>query len=224
MHGNRSADRPVSYPADLYDAFTRLGLDYYDRWFLLRFSQLYPARRRRPVLDVGVGTGQLLLRLAAVKGAEGCHFVGLDAFAEMVELAAANVRAANSGSTPISIVRSDAHSLPFADGAFGLVTSRSTLHHFRSPDVAVSEMYRVTGTGGVVLIHDVRRDASPEVVAQFNALRQRFGVPPTNLEEKLSMPEVESLTRRLGLMDCTRIFSPRSGLGSLGYELLLHRR
>ena len=45
----------------------------------------------------------------------------------------------------------DAHRLPFKDDAFDLVLMPCVLEHFRNPEVAIEEVYRITKKGGTIL-------------------------------------------------------------------------
>jgi len=89
-------------------------------------------------LDSGCGTGALALALAPHVG----EVVGVDTRADYLEaaraLAPANVR----------FVEGDATALPFGYGSFDIAGSFRLLHHVRRPELAVSELVRVTRRGG----------------------------------------------------------------------------
>ena len=55
--------------------------------------------------------------------------------------------------------------MPFEDGAFDLIVCRAAFKNFSEPVRAIEEMHRVLKPGGKALILDLRRDASPEVIA-----------------------------------------------------------
>jgi SAM-dependent methyltransferase len=63
-----------------------------------------------------------------------------------------------------------AEALPFGDGSFDVVVSRSALHHFADPQAALREMARVVRPGGRVVTVDVMASESPEDAALHNAL------------------------------------------------------
>ena len=42
--------------------------------------------------------------------------------------------------------------LPFADGAFTVVTARYAFHHFPDPAAVLAEMTRVCAPGGTVMV------------------------------------------------------------------------
>ncbi len=103
------------------------------------------ARRRAPagpVLDAGCGTGGLLVRLAAT----GRALAGLD-----FNPAAARRAATKSGAATTA---GDANRLPFADGAFGALTSCDVLcHRAVDPCAALAEFARVLAPGGTLVLN-----------------------------------------------------------------------
>ena len=96
------------------------------------------------VLDVGSGTGEPAISLAARVATQG-HVTALDLSAEL--LAIAQERAQARGLTNFSTQQADAHSLPFPDGSFDLATSRFGVMFFRDPELAFRELHRVLRPG-----------------------------------------------------------------------------
>jgi SAM-dependent methyltransferase len=105
-----------------------------------------PARRRlidacgigrgSRVLDVGCGSGEFLVDLAAV----GAVPVGADPAPAMVAAASAHGR----------VVRAGAESLPFDDGSFDVVTAVNALQFADDTTAALRECARVTRSGGAI--------------------------------------------------------------------------
>src|SRR5258706_531987 len=99
--------------------------------------------RPGPWLDLSCGPGAFVRALAAA--APGALVVGLDISRAMLEVAAERTR----GYTNAVLVRGDAHSLPFVDGAFGGVNNAGALHAYDDPELVFREIRRVLRPGGV---------------------------------------------------------------------------
>ena len=112
------------------------------------FLRRSPARPAR-LLDVGCGSADFgsWVRTRTPTGL----VVGVDIKWLHLSRAPRDVRA----------VTADAAALPFAAGAFDVVTTSLFLHHFNSPDVALvlREMYRVAGRA--LIVNDLRRARVP---------------------------------------------------------------
>jgi ubiquinone/menaquinone biosynthesis C-methylase UbiE len=91
----------------------------------------------RAVLDLGCGTGQLTADLRA--RFPSARVAGVD-------LSDAMLRQAR-GRVPLP-VRASVYALPFADGAFTLVTSSISYHFYLEPERALAEIRRVLAPGG----------------------------------------------------------------------------
>ncbi|TMA25579.1 MAG: class I SAM-dependent methyltransferase [Deltaproteobacteria bacterium] len=97
----------------------------------------------RVALDVGCGTGEITERLAEMF--PGASLVGVDL--EESHLERARARCARFGAR-VRFERGDALALPFRGGEFDLVVNRHMLQAVPDPARAVSEMARVTRSGG----------------------------------------------------------------------------
>ncbi len=103
-----------------------------------------PYLRGRRVLEVGHGTGNLLLDLAA----GGFEPAGLDLSPRMGTLARRKLRQAGRNRVPL--VRAGVDALPFAGGSFSsLLSTFPTEYIGRS--AAIAEFYRVLEPGGVLV-------------------------------------------------------------------------
>jgi ubiquinone/menaquinone biosynthesis C-methylase UbiE len=107
------------------------------------------------VLDSGAGTGALALALSPLAG----EVVALDLVPELLELGREAATAA--GIENVSFVEGDATRMPFERGSFDLAACHRTLHHMARPELAVSELARVTRLGGRVLVIDQVAPADP---------------------------------------------------------------
>jgi ubiquinone/menaquinone biosynthesis C-methylase UbiE len=115
-------------------------------------------------LDVACGGGLVACAFGAVvRRAEG-----IDITPAMLERARA--LAAEKGLTNTTFRQGDVTSLPYPDGAFSIVTSRFTFHHFQDPLAVLREMRRVCGPGGRIAVVDTDASADPAKAAEFNRL------------------------------------------------------
>src|SRR5580700_2781992 len=118
---------PVHYSAEEYDRFTQGFLGRFDRLLAERVLQEVRANPGgRQLLDAGCGTSRFLIRLAALAELKEMHFVGLDYFADMIEVSRLNLERENLVAR-IELVKGDVHHMPLPDGAMDFVVSRSTL-------------------------------------------------------------------------------------------------
>jgi SAM-dependent methyltransferase len=124
-----------------YDKTRAVSDETMDRTISLLSSEL---RGRARVLEVGVGTGLLALRLDEA----GIPVSGLDLSAPML----AKLVEKAGGAPPFPLVLGDATTMPFADGAFGAAYLRWVLHLIPDWRAALAEMARVVRPGGVLLV------------------------------------------------------------------------
>lgn len=107
---------------------------------------LEQARELRPsrVLDVGCGTGELLLGVA--KRWPMAELSGIDLSSEMLDRA----RAKDFG-RKVRLIEGSVDDLPFETGAFDLVFNSISSHFYVEGERAFSEMARVLVRGGTLL-------------------------------------------------------------------------
>jgi SAM-dependent methyltransferase len=105
---------------------------------------LGPFTGTEAALDSGCGTGALAFALAPLVA----EVVGIDTRADYLEAARADAPA------NARFLEADAAALPFEYGEFDIAASHRVLHHVRRPELAVSELARVTRLGGRVFIAD----------------------------------------------------------------------
>lgn len=103
------------------------------------------------VLDVGCGPGDDASTLARWVGATG-EVVAVDKDEAM--LAEARVRAGNADPA-FTVVAASVYDLPFESAYFDACRADRVFQHLDAPEQALTEMRRVTKTGGIVLVFDV---------------------------------------------------------------------
>jgi ubiquinone/menaquinone biosynthesis C-methylase UbiE len=108
---------------------------------------MLPRQRYGGVLEVGCGTGFLILNLwlaGYVEKAFAC-----DISAGMLEVCAESARRLGCD---LNLRMADAERLPYDDGQFDLVVGHAVLHHLPEPETALREIHRVLRPGGAAWI------------------------------------------------------------------------
>jgi ubiquinone/menaquinone biosynthesis C-methylase UbiE len=100
-------------------------------------------------IDLACGPGTFTRPLAARVG----RAIGADLTPAMVEKARAE--AARDNMTNIEFVCADVYTLPFPDGAAGIVSCGYAVHHMTDPARALAEMARVLQPGGRLAVTDI---------------------------------------------------------------------
>ncbi len=104
------------------------------------------------VLDVGCGPSADTIPLKAVVGLNG-QVIGVDYDSKMLMRAKLSEKPENSEGD-VEYVCSDAVRLPFRSNLFDACRSERLFQHLAHPEIALSEMLRVTKTGGRVVVLD----------------------------------------------------------------------
>jgi ubiquinone/menaquinone biosynthesis C-methylase UbiE len=132
--------------------YARAAKRYDEKWAFYVDATTRETSRRMPmtptarVLDVGCGTGELLMRLRA-KYADAV-LAGLDPVAEMLAVAKDKL----SGKEDLRIGYAD--SLPWQSGSFDVAVSCNMFHYIAHPREALQEMARVLRPGGSLVLTD----------------------------------------------------------------------
>lgn len=100
-------------------------------------------------VDVGTGTGEVLLALAHT----AAKVIGIDSSEKM--LAACRQRVAENELTNVELVLGNAEVLPLGDASCDTALCSMLLHHLGDPGRGVAEMARIVKPGGRVIIGDL---------------------------------------------------------------------
>jgi SAM-dependent methyltransferase len=151
------------------------------------------------LLDVGCGSGQLLIRCA--KSAFG-ESVGLDYWGDDWEYSQSQCmrNAELEGVAGVQFVRGSASRLPFADGNFGRVLSCLTFHEVRDvadKSISVIEALRVLAPGGRFAFIDLFDD--PGFYAGRDHVLTAVATAGGKVESVRSLSEIFDLTFPMNL-------------------------
>ncbi|EWY39630.1 hypothetical protein N825_05965 [Skermanella stibiiresistens SB22] len=102
------------------------------------------------ILDIGCGTGDDALAMAAMVG-DGGRVVGLDHSQSLIDEARTRVTAETAA---VEFTAGDVHRLDFPDGGFDGCRADRVFMHLRDRERALAEMIRVTRPGGRVLVRE----------------------------------------------------------------------
>jgi ubiquinone/menaquinone biosynthesis C-methylase UbiE len=123
-------------------------------------------------LDVACGPGTVV----AAFSSHVRHAAGLDATDAMLDQAkklGARLELRN-----VSWHSGNVSALPFASGAFDIVSCRFAFHHFKQPEKAFAEMMRVCRSGGRIVVCDAVASNDPSKAKAFNSM-ERLRDPST---------------------------------------------
>ena len=112
---------------------------------------LGPFAGTESALDAGCGTGALAFALAPLVG----EVVGVDTREDYLEAGRA------AAPENVRLLEGDVTALPFGYASFDLACCHRVLHHVRRPELAVSELARVTRPGGRLFIVDQLGSVDP---------------------------------------------------------------
>lgn len=129
---------------------------------------LGPGRR---VLDVGCGSGETTLELAAT----GAEAVGVDISRPLLEVA----RRRSQGVANVSFVEADAQTQAFEPGSFDAIFSRFGVMFFADPDAAFANLSRALKPGGELAFVCWRpiSDGNELMGLPMRAVLERTGIP-----------------------------------------------
>lgn len=158
---------------------------------LARLVELTRPQSQWQVLDIATGAGHTAMALAP----HVAHVTATDLTPRMLEVAGDLAR--KRGLTNVAFREASAEALPFADGAFDLVTCRIAPHHFDDVPKFVQEVKRVLKPRGIFGLVDNIAPESPQAAAQLNVIEK---VRDPSHARCLSAGEWLQLLRRNGFV------------------------
>jgi len=160
--------RDSGHQARILDQFTRQATPFStaspitDASALAMIVSAAAPRATDTVLDVACGGGIIVCALAP----HVSHATGIDMTPAMLERAAQLAVEKRIANTRWD--QGDVTSLPYPDGAFDIVVTRFSMHHFLDPLVVLREMARVCRPGGRVVVVDMYASDDPAKAAEWN--------------------------------------------------------
>ncbi len=137
---------------------------FYDSWYETKLGKfvdkvetecalnLFSAKNKIRILDVGCGTGNFSIKLAEL----GCKVIGIDPSEKMIKLA--KEKAENAG-LDIEFFKMDVYNIDFEDEFFDGVFSMAAFEFIDEPGMAIEEIFRVTKKGGNILIGTINKNS-----------------------------------------------------------------
>jgi ubiquinone/menaquinone biosynthesis C-methylase UbiE len=157
------------------------------------------------VLEIAPGPGYFCIELARLGKYK---IMGLDISKSFVEIARKN--AAEAGLN-IDFREGNASAMPFEDNRFDFTFCQAAFKNFSEPVKAIAEMHRVLRPGGLSVIADLRRDASPEEIDRevkgmglnrINEILVRWTFDQMLLKSAYSVDEMKAMVLQTPFGNC----------------------
>lgn len=135
---------------------------------LLKLIDLHLERPPERFLDIGCGTGNLLVSLAE-------RFPASQPFGIDLAFNMARTAAANSGQNVV-VINGNAEELPFAESIFDLIVSASTFQWVKNLDLCLAECFRALKVGGLLCVAFFGGNTLHELHQSYRAsIEKKFG-------------------------------------------------
>lgn len=188
------------------------------QWMAKQLVDKIPAGGK--VLEIAPGPGYFCIELARLGNFQ---ITGLDISKSFVEIAHRN--AAQAG-LKIDFREGNASAMPFKDNTFDFTFCQAAFKNFSEPIKAIAEMYRVLRPGGLSVIADLRRDASPEAIERevkgmglgpINEFMVRWTFKAMLLKSAYSVDEMRSMVTQTPFGHC------KINTDGVGFQVLLEK-
>jgi ubiquinone/menaquinone biosynthesis C-methylase UbiE len=158
------------------------------------------------ILDVGTGTARIPILMCQQR--PQYLITGIDLAQSMLIIGQRNVEEAGLNQR-IRLERVDSKRTPYPDLEFDMIVSNSLVHHLPNPLSFFQEIKRLVRPGGAILIRDLIRPESDDVVdelvarigGEYDAHQQQLF--RDSLKAALTLTEVQGLIDRVGLAQVT---------------------
>lgn len=141
----RSMFSRVARRYDLANQVLSLGIHHFWRKKLVKLSEAHPGQH---ILDCATGTGDLAIEFKKTVGATG-EVIGTDFCTDMLNLAPAKAQTAQ---LQIQFEQADVTRLQYPNSKFDISSISFGIRNVNEPRKGISEMARVTKSGGYVMI------------------------------------------------------------------------
>ncbi|MDP2727774.1 MAG: ubiquinone/menaquinone biosynthesis methyltransferase, partial [Dehalococcoidia bacterium] len=201
---------------DLMNTLMTLGRDRHWRRLTAALAATHPGSL---ALDLGTGSGELALELAALD----CRVVAMDFCKPMIALTRQKLASRRNAS--VYLAAGDALHLPFPEGVFDCITAGFALRNFASLNQALGEMHRILKPGGRLAVLELTppRNAAARLMHSFYTHRYvpllgrlvaRDGAAYTYLPSSVDhFPDAETLRQTMLDAGFGRVNFRRLGLG-----------
>jgi ubiquinone/menaquinone biosynthesis C-methylase UbiE len=171
-HHRHSEHSKVIHTPCFYDWLVRVLALGGEQKFRQQTLDLAKLQSGEAVLDVGCGTGTLLIEAAKRIGPDGSAH-GIEASTEMVARAR---RKATAQSVTIKFIEGSADHLPFAEASFDVIFCTMVLHHLPATmqAAAIGEMSRMLRPAGRIVIVDLQRPKTVSTALSLVTLFHKF--------------------------------------------------
>lgn len=132
-----------------YDALNHLLSFNIDKVWRRKTAKAVSKNTPKAILDLATGTADLAILLA--KYNPQAHIIGMDISEKMLEIGKEKVKRQHL-ENQIELLLGDASSLPFKDACFDAVTVAFGVRNFEDMSKGLSEISRVTKSGGQICI------------------------------------------------------------------------